>query len=133
MAQSFLLSLEEAANSVGLHLNESKTKYLNINCSPDVLKTKSGKELEPVNDFLYLGAYISSSEHGLQVRKAKAWAACHQMKKIWSSNMRRNLKIRLFQATVESILLYGSETWTLTKSLSERIDGCYTRMLRMVS
>ena len=32
----------------------------------------------------------------------------------------------------ESILLYGSETWTLTESLKKRIDGClYTRMLRM--
>ena len=34
-------------------------------------------------------------------------------------------------ATVESILLYGSETWTLTKTLQKRLDGCYTRMLRM--
>ncbi|KAL5257936.1 hypothetical protein ACHWQZ_G012773 [Mnemiopsis leidyi] len=41
------------------------------------------------------------------------------------------MKIRLFVATVESILLYGSETWTLTESLSKQIDGCYTRMLRM--
>ena len=40
--------------------------------------------------------------------------------------------IRLFVATVESILLYGSETWTLTESLKKRIDRSYTRMLRMV-
>ena len=33
-------------------------------------------------------------------------------------------------ATVESILLYGSETWTITKNMSNRIDGCYTNMLR---
>ena len=132
MAQSFLLSLEEAANSVGLHLNESKTKYLSVNCQSESLNAKSGKELEHVNDFLYLGSYISSTEHDFSVRKAKAWAACHQMKKIWNSTMRRSLKIRLFQATVESILLYGSETWTITKTLSKRIDGCYTRMLRMV-
>ena len=53
------------------------------------------------------------------------------MKKIWKSNLRRDLKIRLFQATVESILLYGTETWTMTKSLVKKIDGCCTRMLRM--
>ena len=45
--------------------------------------------------------------------------------------MRMNLKVRLFVATVESILLYGSETWTLTETLKKKIDGCYTRMLRM--
>ncbi|MCP4493068.1 MAG: hypothetical protein GY820_38085 [Gammaproteobacteria bacterium] len=131
-AQRFLLSLEDLANSIGLHLNESKTKYLiTPNCEPGPITTKSGEELKEVKDFLYLGSWISSSEHDFEVRKAKAWAACHQMKKIWQSSMRRDLKIRLFQATVESILLYGAETWTLTKSLSKRVDGCYTRMLRM--
>ena len=38
----------------------------------------------------------------------------------------------LFKATVESVLLYGCETWTLTKSLNKSLDGCYTRMLRKV-
>ena len=46
--------------------------------------------------------------------------------------MRKHLKIRLFQATVEQILLYASETWTVTDTLAKKIDGCYTRMLRMV-
>ena len=28
--------------------------------------------------------------------------------------------------------MYGSNTWTLTKSMEKSLDGCYTRMLRMV-
>ena len=40
----------------------------------------------------------------------------------------RELKVQLFLVTVESILQYGSETWTEKR---ERIDGCNTRMLRM--
>ena len=43
----------------------------------------------------------------------------------------RKLKVRLFVATVESLLLYGAETWTFTKALKKQLDGCYTRMLRM--
>ena len=35
------------------------------------------------------------------------------------------------QATVESIFLYRTETWTITESLKKRIDGCYSRMLQM--
>ena len=130
-AQKFLHDLEGAANSVGLHLNELKTKYMSMNCHSANITAKSGKEIKAVDDFLYLGSWIRSSEHDFDVRKAKAWAACHQMKKIWKSGMKRDLKIRLFQATVESILFYGSETWTVSSSLSKRIDGCYTRMLRM--
>jgi hypothetical protein len=33
---------------------------------------------------------------------------------------------------VESILSYGSETWTLTQTFEDRINGCYTQLLRRV-
>ena len=49
---------------------------------------------------------------------------------VWKSSLSRQLKIRFFRATVESVLLYGSETWTLTKALKKRLDGTYTRLLR---
>ena len=40
------------------------------------------------------------------------------------------IKARLFSATVESVLFYGCETWTLTPAMEKSLDGCYTRMLR---
>ena len=133
-AQSLLLSLEHAANEVGLHLNEGKTKYIGLNLQEDDVQhinATSGEEVERVEDFVYLGSRIMKSEKDFEVRKAKAWGACHKLKSIWKSGMRRDLKIRLFVATVESILLYGSETWTISQSLAKRINGCYSRMLRM--
>ncbi len=42
----------------------------------------------------------------------------------------RAFKIPLFQAVVESILLYGSEAWTITRSPEIQLDGSYTRLLR---
>ena len=42
------------------------------------------------------------------------------------------LNIRIFKVTIETILLYGSETWTINNSLEKRINGCYTKLLRMV-
>jgi len=39
--------------------------------------------------------------------------------------------MRVFKVSLESILLHGSESWTLTKSLSKRFDGSYTRMLHL--
>ena len=65
------------------------------------------------------------------MRKALAWTACHKLRKVWRSRLRRQIKERLFIATVESVLLYGAETWTLTKTLEKQLNGCYTRMLRM--
>ena len=40
------------------------------------------------------------------------------------------IKEHLFQATVESVLLYGAETWTITNKSKMSLDGCYARMLR---
>ena len=31
---------------------------------------------------------------------------------------------------MEAVLLYGCESWSLTKSLEKQLDGCYTRLLR---
>ncbi|XP_078619212.1 uncharacterized protein LOC144886453 [Branchiostoma floridae x Branchiostoma japonicum] len=44
--------------------------------------------------------------------------------------MADDLKRRLFVSTVECVLLYGSETWTLTVQDERALDGMYTRMLR---
>ena len=56
-----------------------------------------------------------------------AWKACNNLSKIWKTNLSKNI---MFQSTVESALLYGSETWTVTKKIGKALDGCYTRMLR---
>ena len=61
---------------------------------------------------------------------ASAWIACNKMRKVWTSKLPWATKIRLFRVTVESVLLYGSETWTVTKKLEKSVNGCYARLLR---
>ena len=46
--------------------------------------------------------------------------------------MDEDLKINFFLTTVEPVLLYGSETWTLTSKQQHRLDGTYTNLLRRV-
>ena len=67
-----------------------------------------------VSDFKYLVSWANSTEKGIEVRKSLAWKALNDMSSIWSSNLSRDLKIRVFQATIESVLLYGCEGWSLT-------------------
>ena len=49
---------------------------------------------------------------------------------IWKSDLTDKMKRSFFQAAIESILLYGCTTWTLSKRLEKKLDGKYTRMLR---
>ena len=131
-AQKILLRLENEAEKVGLKCNAKKTEVQAFNQDrPVSIQAKNGEILKVVENFKYLGAWTQSSATDISVRKALAWSACHRLRKVWSSSLRRQLKERLFIATVESVLLYGSETWTLTKTMDKQINGCYTRMLRM--
>ena len=81
-------------------------------------------------DFKYLGSWVDTTYEDMRIRKGAAWSAMNKMDVVWKSNFSRETKIRLFRATIESVLLYGCETWTLKKTLEKAIDGCYTRMIR---
>ena len=59
-------------------------------------------------------------------------AAFHEMKNIWASpSLTINIKIRIFNTAVKSVLLYGAETWrTMTvmlKKIQTFINTCHRR------
>ena len=122
---------------VGLHLNTKKTKVMNFNTlDPIVLKTADGQTLQVEKDFKCLDSWINSSENDIKVRKDLSWNVLHicsySMHIIWKSKINLPLKRRLFVATVESVLIYGSESWTLNIQQQKSSDGTYTLMLRKV-
>ena len=138
-AQELLLSVEKECNKVGLQINAEKTKFMSYNITEDIeLKLgddtiiKRAETGTKEQDFKYLGSWVDNSYKDLKVRKALAWSALHKMDTIWNSILSRRSKINLFRATVESVLLYGCETWTLNKKMNKSLDGCCTRMLRKV-
>ena len=45
--------------------------------------------------------------------------------------MKNSLKIKTFNATIESILLYSSEFWTFDSTMRKQIEYCYNRLHRM--
>ena len=130
-----LNSIEKGASKIGLHINAKKTEVMsfNKNTPPNIKSENSDQPINNVTNFKYLGALILSLEKDFENRKALEWSVIHKMKSIWNSKMNISLKIRTFKVTVEPILHYRSETWTINVSLRKKIDGCYTRLLRMAS
>ena len=126
-----LHSLEKSAADIGLFVNAKKTKLMQFNCDGAV-KTKSNLPVETVNNFAYLGSNTESTATDVNIRIAKAWYALKKLSIIWNSNLTDEIKKGFFRAAVESVLLYGSSTWTLTKQLESKLNGNYTRMLRAV-
>ena len=88
-----------------------------------VLKTVNNENIKRADNFKYLGAWIDDTANNIKVRKALSWKSCNKLNKIWKLSLCKSLKQQTFLTLIESVLLYGSETWTLTKSLEKSIDG----------
>ena len=50
---------------------------------------------------------------------AKSWEALNKINAIWKSRLPDRNKRNFFKATVESVLVYGSVSWTLKKALEK--------------
>ena len=116
---------------VSPHINSSKTEYMayNLRRQRD-LTTLDYAKLSQVDDFQYLGSWKDQTTKDLEIRKAKAWAASNKLTVVWKSSLSRDLRIRFFTASVESVLLYWSENLTLTTALEKHLDGCHKKLLR---
>ena len=130
-AEKLLHALEYASAGIGLYVNAKKTEYVCYNQDGEI-KCLNGTILKEVENFTYLGSNISSTEKDVMIRIAKAWSALNRLRTIWKSSLPDNLKRNFFRAVVESVLIYGSTSWTLTKQLEDKLDGTYTRMLRAI-
>ena len=95
------------------------------------ISTLDGTSLELLDKLIYLGSSVSSTEKDIDTRLMKAWTAIDRLLIIWKSDLTDKMKRSFFQAAVESILLYGCTTRTLTKRL-KKLDGNYTRILRAI-
>ena len=112
--ETLLLSLEQAAADIGLHVNAHKTEYMCFNQAGDI-STLDGTSLKLVDKFTYLGSSVSLTEKDADKQLTKAWTAIDKLSVIWKSDLTDKMKRSFFQAAVMLILLYGCTTRTLTK------------------
>ena len=130
-AKTLLYSLERAAAGIGLHVNQHKTEYMYFNQRGDI-STLNSSSLKLVDKFTYQGSSVSSTETDINTQLAKAWTAIDRLSVIWKPDLTDKIKCSFFQATVTSILLYGCTAWTLTKRMEKKLEGNYTRMVRVI-
>ena len=103
---------------------------MNIN-SNKIVKSIDMEVLKNVDNFIYHGSEIESTDKEIKIRIAKLGIS-RQVKFHIEITTQHNLKRNIFRAVVEYTLLYGSEAWTLTKKHEKNLDGTYTRMLRAI-
>jgi hypothetical protein len=136
--QSMLDRLELYAGMVNLSINRKKTEFMlfgewpHLDCSNSRLHLFDG-EINHVDDFKYLGAWVRSSDSDMRRRKGLAWDAVLQLWRIWKSRLiSDSLKFTIFRSIVVPIFSYGCETWALTHILNKEVDTFYSKMLRFI-
>ena len=129
-AHNLLKRVKTESLNIGLKANAKQTKCQVYNQPrPVQIVTLDGTILNVINYLKYLGSVTSSTKADVKCRKAAAWRIRNKHNRLWKSQLNRSVKIKVFCTVIESVLLYGSETWTLTKGLEKQLDGCYKCLL----
>jgi hypothetical protein len=130
-AQNCLNRLSVEGSRVGLQINAKKTEVLHIGFeNPRPLTLPDGDRIRECQDFKYLGSLITSPDDIITDRRSLAWRAIHLLAPIFTANVNDKLKLKIFHAAVEPILLYGLETVPATPSRELSLDSCHRAMLR---
>ena len=92
--------------------------------------------IEEVDSFTYLGSVVDKNggtDADVRAQIGKARASFLQLKTVWKSNkLRTKTKIRIFNSNVKSVLLYGAETWRMTKATLNKIQTFINSCLRQI-
>ena len=135
-AQAQLTKTAEAAADLGLVISAPKTEYMTVNCNPQPALQVYGDPINHVSDFRYLGSMVASGSSDLKRRKSLAWCAFWKLEQLWKSpHISITTKVKLFNTTCVTILLYGCESWVISQDMENKINAfattCYRVMLNI--
>jgi len=133
-AQSQLTRTANAAADLGLIISAPKTEFMTTNCHPQPPLQVYGNPIKHVTDFKYLGSMMGSSASDYKRRKALAWTAFWKLEHLWRNHsIPISTKVKLFNTTCVTVLIYGCESWVLSEDMENKINAfgtsCYRIML----
>ena len=130
-ALTMYADLVETLKSVGLDINEAKSQHITnlppAHCTrlPGINKTGEG--------MVVLGRLFDitdSTDRDLVRKESNAWHRYRQLLPVLRQQQPLKHRFRILQACVLQAVLWGSETWIITKKRLTHLRGLHTRMLK---
>jgi hypothetical protein len=126
--QRLMDALSKSCKDYDMRINKKKTKVMRVCRGTDksVNITVDGIQLEQVHQFQYLGSTLSEDAYCSQEIKrriAMGKAAFNQRKELMCQGLTVVLKKRIMKVLVWSVVLYGSETWTIRQEDERRLEA----------
>ena len=140
--QALLNNVVMHSHQMGLTLNAKKTKAMVVSRQSDTVPCRvmiENEQVEQVQNFQYLGTWFSSDGRlggEIRARIAKAKQTFQKMERVLkSTSIKIRIRLRILKSYVWSVLLYGSETWTITQQQKKQLEATemwfYRRMLKI--
>ena len=132
-------SFREAAEKIGLRINQEKTKVMEIarRYEMDGHVNIDGMEVEVVETFKYLGMTVARDGNIKEEINERIGAANRCLFSLISLLKKRSIsertKLRVYNTIIRPVLIYGCETWSLTKKQEKRLEVFENKVLRIVT
>ena len=68
----------------------------------------------------------------INIRIGRAASVFQNLHNAWRAKIKISTKVKIYNAVVITTLLYGAETWAITKQQEQRIDAFDSRCLRSI-
>ena len=137
--QESLQIFDKAVADAGMEMSVAKTKVMQTGkgAGKDDISLDFGARgtVKEVKEFKYLGSLITndgSMTREISERIVKAGGVFARMRRnVFAVRaMAKSVKMRVYAASVLSVLLYGSETWNITVADIRRLESFHNRCLR---
>ena len=128
--------LWKESKKAGLVIKSLKTEEIRVNTIVNQGLRLNGEDVKRSSDFCCLGSIVAenggtSKEVNLRIQKARG--SFSKLRKVWlNKSLCKDTKIKIFNACVKSVLLYGCETWLVTKEIQCKIQTFANRCLRYI-
>ena len=94
----------------------------------------NSNDIQSVSQFTYLGSSVTDdnrTDAEKKIRFGKAAGAVNKLRKIWNNrSFSIQVKMRLYNSII--VVLYGADTWAVTKTMEKRMDSFDSRNLRRI-
>ena len=128
--QSLLQRVHIASEEKGLSINVAKTECMVMTKGKERVRCElnlNGERIKQVDQFCYLGSWITADvrcEREIKYRIEEAKRAFNEMRTLFKNrNLSLESRKRMVKTYVWSILLYGCETWTISRGMEKRLEA----------
>ena len=138
--QEVLTATEDVYKRFGLKINANKTEilsWMDSDTTSSYQFSVNGEPLKVANNFKYLGSYLSNDcklDTEVENRVSQASRAFGRLRDrvFQNHNLSLNTKVKVYEAICLSVLLYGSEAWTLYARHMKNLEMWHVRCLRAI-